>query len=185
MALPFRRFDVVDASLHVVLRGTTADRLEPVTRCALEPELAAEVRRIVRESSASAAATTVGVGLLGLDHGVRVVRCARVGPGFFLICLERISLRGPFERLAARFCFNDDERELARLIVAGHDLAAIAFRSGRAPGDSDFRVRQLLDRLSLPNREALVHLVYPRAAERRRRHRTAAHENVADSATPA
>lgn len=168
--LPFRRFDVVDAKLEVVLSGPSPERLAPAAGRTLEPALASEVRSLIHERLNQSEG--VGVGLIGLDHGVRLIEGATgVAPGYYLICTERIALRGAFERLTRRLALDDDERELARLLAGGYGSSSIALRLGTTPHDVARRIERLLSKALVRNRREFVALVFPRDAERRSKRR--------------
>ncbi len=160
LALPFRRCDVVDRDLNVVLSGPTPTELIPASG-KLEPALAAEVRLLVNERRLRKGA--VGLGLVGLDHAVRIVERPEVGPGFYLVSTERTALGGTFTRLVQCFALSGDEAELARLLIAGSGNSAIAIRLGIAPADAGRRTKRLLRKMSLRDRRALVELAFPRA----------------------
>jgi len=160
LALPFRRCDVVDRDLNVVLSGPTAAELLPASG-KLESALAAEVRSLVNERRLRKGA--IGLGLVGLDHAVRIVERPEVGPGFYLVSTERTALGGTFARLVERFTLSGDEAELMRLLIAGVGNSAIAIRLGIAPADAGRRIKRLLQKMSLSDRRALVELAFPRA----------------------
>ena len=168
--LPFRRFDVIDGTFAVLLSGPSPDRLEPVANRRLEPTLASEVRSLLHERRGGE--TGITAGLIGLDHGVRVMDHAAVGPGYHLVCTERIALRGTFERLVSRLALGADETELARLLAGGYGISSMALRLGTTPHDVSRRIDRLLFRAMVRNRREFIALVFPRAAERRSKRRS-------------
>lgn len=165
LELPFRRFDVVDDCLSVRLSGPAPGLLVPVEGRRLERKLAREVRALISERRFGR--TGVGVGLIDLDYGVRILENSTLGNGYHLICTERTALRGAFERLVRRMSLNESEAELARLLMVGHDVSQIAVRLGTVPGDVERATARLLAKMRLPDRGALVGLVFPRTASRR------------------
>lgn len=169
-ALPFRRFDVVDETFAILLSGPSPDRLEPVSGRQLEASLVKEVRSLLHERRSDD--SKISVGLIGLDHGVRVMEHAGVGPGYYLVCTERISLRGTFERLVARLHLDADETELARLLAGGYGAVPLALRLGTTPHDVGRRTERLLQKAMVRNRREFIALVFPRAAERRSKRRS-------------
>lgn len=176
---PFRRFDVIDEKHNVVLSGPSADTLLPTAERALEPELALEVRSLLNERRfRTAAPSAVTTGLIELDYGVRVLERSDIAPGYYLICTERIALRGPFERLVRRLNLSADEAALARLLVGGYDPASVPLRLGTTPHDADRRTARLMLKAGVSNRRELLTIVLPQVERRRAKRRSGTHSSA-------
>ncbi|GAC1348966.1 MAG: hypothetical protein NVSMB19_01750 [Vulcanimicrobiaceae bacterium] len=158
---------MVDRDLTVILSGSTPADLMPAAGSRLEAALAAEVRALMNERWLRNG--TLGLGLIGLDHAVRLIERPEIGTGYYLVCTERTSLRGEFERLVRRFRLNDEEAEFARMLIAGYPTAAIAIRLGSTPGDAARNEARLLEKMALPDRRALTELAFSRQRLQRAR----------------
>ncbi|GAC1614724.1 MAG: hypothetical protein NVS4B5_03680 [Vulcanimicrobiaceae bacterium] len=159
-ALPFRRIDVVDRELRVILTGPTPDSLVPATE-SFEPILKLEVAAMIGDLRLCA--TSFGLGLIGVDHAVRVIEQPHLSADHFLVSTERVALRGALDRITRDVTLHADDRELLRLLVGGYEDRSMARRLGRTPANVVHRTQILLQKLGIADRRTLVALTYRHA----------------------
>ena len=153
-----RRVVVVDAELRVLLCGSARERLVESAGRALPPEIAAEVRTLIRTHDFTR--RPIATGLAGPHIALRVVRSVGPAGAFYTIFSERTLLRRRLANVASRFALDSEEAALLRLVAGGYPFAEIERRMGIDRASLRKQLRGLEQKAGCAGRRALASLVF-------------------------
>jgi hypothetical protein len=152
MAEDVRRFDVLDGSFRVLLRGTSPSDILPVDAPPLEPRLTAELETSLAHHDFDR--RPIATGLLGDEFSWRIAQLA--GREHYALLLERSGLGRRVKKFARRRRMNIGDTSFLRLIAGGYEPHEIARRTGNTVSAVNARRSALVLSLGYPDASTLV-----------------------------
>lgn len=151
-----RRVDVLDADLHVLLRGTARDSLVEGQGEKLAAPVSHEVEEIIRTHDFTR--RPIATGLVGTEFALRIVRTTGPAGSFYTVFTERTLLRKRLAQIAQRFHLTPAESELLRLVAGGYPFSEIVRRLELAATMVRAQLRLLEEKLGCIGRKELAKL---------------------------